>query len=118
MNRNWLYVFIGGIIEIVWVSGLKHASNAWEWALTAIAIMISFGLIIAAAKRLPVGTVYAVFTGIGTAGTVLTEMSLFGEPFRLTKMPLIGLLLCGVIGLKLVTDQQENQKPQVKGGAV
>ncbi|OME97146.1 DMT family transporter [Paenibacillus amylolyticus] len=113
MNRNWLYVFIGGIIEIVWVSGLKHASNAWEWTLTGIAIVISFGLIIAASKKLPVGTVYAVFTGIGTAGTVLTEMVLFGEPFRLAKVLLIGLLLCGVIGLKLVTDQQE-----AKGGAV
>ena len=110
--------FVGGMIEIVWVSGLKHASNAWEWALTGLAIVISFGLIIAAAKRLPVGTVYAVFTGIGTAGTVLTEMLLFGEPFRLAKMLLIGLLLCGVIGLKLVTDQQEGQQPQVKGGAV
>ncbi|MDT0124476.1 multidrug efflux SMR transporter [Paenibacillus sp. RRE4] len=118
MNRNWLYVFVGGIIEIVWVSGLKHASNAWEWVLTGLAIVISFGLIIAAAKRLPVGTVYAVFTGIGTAGTVLTEMLLFGEPFRLAKLLLIGLLLCGVIGLKLVTDQQESQTPQVKGGIV
>ncbi|PYE50724.1 multidrug efflux SMR transporter [Paenibacillus barcinonensis] len=117
MNRNWLYVFIGGIIEIVWVSGLKHASSTWEWVLTAIAIVISFALIIAASKRLPVGTVYAVFTGIGTAGTVLTEMLLFGEPFRLAKVLLIGLLLCGVIGLKLVTDQQESKEPHVKGGA-
>jgi len=111
MNRNWLYVFIGGLIEIVWVSGLKHAGNAWEWALTALAIIISFALIIAASKRLPVGTVYAVFTGIGTAGTVLAEMILFGEPFKLTKVLLIGLLLAGVIGLKLVTDQQS-----AKGG--
>ncbi|PAD30212.1 DMT family transporter [Paenibacillus sp. 7523-1] len=113
MNRNWLYVFIGGIIEIIWVSGLKHASNLWEWALTAAAIIISFALIIAASKRLPVGTVYAVFTGIGTAGTVLAEMLLFGEPFRLAKILLIGLLLCGVIGLKLVTDQQEEAKEGV-----
>ncbi|MFC9711083.1 DMT family transporter [Paenibacillus sp. NPDC056933] len=111
MNRNWLYVFIGGIIEIVWVSGLKHASNVWEWALTSVAIILSFGLIIAASKRLPVGTVYAVFTGIGTAGTVLTEMLLFGEAFSLAKVLLIALLLCGVVGLKLVTDQQS-----AKGG--
>ncbi|MFE6074388.1 DMT family transporter [Paenibacillus sp. NPDC057886] len=111
MNRNWLYVFVGGLIEIVWVSGLKHASNVWEWALTALAIILSFGLIIAASKRLPVGTVYAVFTGIGTAGTVLTEMLLFGEAFSLAKVLLIGLLLCGVVGLKLVTDQQS-----AKGG--
>lgn len=104
MNRQWLYVFIGGIIEVVWVSGLKYSNTIWEWAGTAIAIMFSFFLIIMASKKLPVGTVYAVFTGLGTGGTVLAEMLLFGEPFRLSKVLLILLLLSGVIGLKLITD--------------
>lgn len=109
MNRNWLYVLIGGLIEVVWVSGLKHANNWWEWLGTFLAIAVSFYLIIAASKRLPVGTVYAVFTGIGTAGTVLAEMIFFNEPFALLKVLLIALLLCGVIGLKLVTDRQEEE---------
>ncbi|AWB46295.1 QacE family quaternary ammonium compound efflux SMR transporter [Paenibacillus sp. CAA11] len=109
MNRNWLYVFIGGLIEIVWVSGLKHADVWWEWVLTAAAIATSFWLIIEASKRLPVGTVYAVFTGLGTAGTVVAEMLFFGEPFRWSKTLLIALLLGGVVGLKLMTDQSEKE---------
>lgn len=109
MNKNWLYVLIGGIIEVVWVTGLKHAENGWEWLITAAAIAASFWLIIEASRRLPVGTVYAVFTGIGTAGTVLTEMLVFGEPFRWSKTLLIALLLLGVIGLKLITDRQQEE---------
>ncbi|WP_138495778.1 DMT family transporter [Paenibacillus pinistramenti] len=109
MNRNWLYVLIGGLVEVVWVSGLKHASSWWEWLATFLGIAVSFYLIIAASKRLPVGTVYAVFTGLGTAGTVLAEMIFFHEPFALLKVLLIALLLCGVIGLKLVTDRQEKE---------
>lgn len=108
MNRQWLYVFIGGIIEVVWVSGLKHSNTIGEWIGTALAIMFSFLLIIMASKKLPIGTVYAVFTGLGTGGTVLAEMLLFDEPFRLSKVLLILLLLSGVIGLKLVTDKDMN----------
>lgn len=104
MNRSWLFVIIGGLIEVVWVSGLKHADSLLMWIMTALAIAFSFYLIIEAAKRLPVGTVYAVFTGLGTAGTVVGEMILFGEPFRWSKTLLILLLLAGVVGLKLVTD--------------
>ena len=105
MNRQWLYVLIGGIIEVLWVSGLKHSSTILEWAGTVIAIAISFSLIIMASKQLPIGTVYAVFTGLGTGGTVIAEMLFFDEPFRLSKVLLILLLLSGVIGLKLITDK-------------
>lgn len=113
MNRNWLYVLLSGLVEILWVTGLKHAGNVWEWLGTLIAIVASFYLIIEAAKRLPVGTVYAVFTGIGTAGTVVTEMLVFGEPFNLTKVLLIGVLLAGVIGLKLVTVESAEPNKEV-----
>ncbi|MBO2944734.1 multidrug efflux SMR transporter [Paenibacillus sp. F411] len=110
MSRNWLYVWIGGLIEIVWVSGLKHSTTALEWIGTVAAIIASFYLIVQASKRLPVGTVYAVFTGIGTAGTVAAEMLLFGEPFSLSKVLLIGVLLGGVIGLKLVTAEPSGKE--------
>lgn len=113
MNRNWLYVLLSGLVEILWVTGLKNASNVWEWLGTLMAIAASFYLIIEAAKRLPVGTVYAVFTGIGTAGTVATEMLVFGEPFHLTKVLLIGVLLAGVIGLKLVTVESDGPNKEV-----
>jgi paired small multidrug resistance pump len=113
MNRQWLYVFVGGIVEVLWVSGLKHSNTVLEWSGTALAIAFSFLLIILASKRLPIGTVYAVFTGLGTGGTVLAEMLWFGEPFRLSKILLILMLLTGVIILKLITDKETTPTKEV-----
>jgi len=103
MNKDWIKVFIAAFFEIFWVIGLKHANDFWTWTGTLIAIFISFYLMIMAGRKLPVGTVYAVFVGIGTAGTVFSEFLFFGEPFKVEKVLLILLLLAGVIGLKLVT---------------
>ncbi|OWA36124.1 QacE family quaternary ammonium compound efflux SMR transporter [Saccharibacillus sp. O16] len=113
-NRGWMYVWIGGLFEVAWVSGLKHSSNIWEWVLTVLGIAVSFWLMINASKVLPIGSVYAVFTGLGTAGTVVAEMLIFGEPFSLAKTLLILLLLSGVVGLKLVTNSpKEEEHPEV-----
>ena len=109
MNANWMKVFIAGFFEVFWVIGLKHASGFWSWTGTIISIFISFYLLIMAGRKLPVGTVYAVFVGLGTAGTVIAEIIFFKEPIKLEKMILIFLLLAGVMGLKLITkdDTQE-----------
>lgn len=110
MNRSWLYVLIGACFEVLWVMGLKHADDVLTWTGTIIAIALSFGLLIRAiALKIPVGTAYAVFTGLGTTGTVLVEMLLFGEEFSLTKILLIALLLTGVIGLKMVTTDNKSE---------
>ena len=98
----WLYVLIASVFEVVWVSGLKHASSPLEWGATAVGIAVSLDLLIRASKQLPVGTVYAVFTGLGTAGTVLTEMFVFDAPVAPLQLALLGTLLLGVIGLKVV----------------
>lgn len=103
MNKEWIKVYIAAFFEVFWVIGLKHANDFWTWAGTAIAIFISFYLMIMAGRKLPVGTVYAVFVGLGTAGTVFSEILIFGEPFKVEKVLLIVVLLAGVIGLKLVT---------------
>jgi len=103
MNSDWLKVVVAAFFEVCWVIGLKHAEGFWAWAGTAIAISISFYALIMAGRKLPVGTVYAIFVGLGTAGTVISEIVLFGEPFKISKIVLIALLLAGVIGLKLVT---------------
>jgi paired small multidrug resistance pump len=103
MNVQWMKVFFAAFFEVFWVIGLKHADSVWEWAGTVVSIAISFYALIAAGDKLPVGTVYAVFVGLGTAGTVISEILLFGEPFDTAKILLIGVLLIGVIGLKLVT---------------
>ena len=103
MNRDWIKVIVAAFFEVFWVIGLKHAYDFWTWTGTIIAIFVSFYLMIMAGRKLPVGTVYAIFVGLGTAGTVFSEILFFGEPFKVEKILLILLLLAGVIGLKLVT---------------
>jgi paired small multidrug resistance pump len=103
MNLQWMKVFFAAFFEVFWVVGLKHADNVWEWAGTGVSIIISFYALIAAGNKLPVGTVYAVFVGLGTAGTVISDILFFGEPFDIVKILLILVLLAGVVGLKLVT---------------
>ncbi|MDQ0225704.1 DMT family transporter [Metabacillus niabensis] len=103
MNTNWMKVIVAAFFEVFWVIGLKHADDFWTWAGTVISIIISFYVMIMAGRKLPVGTVYAVFVGLGTAGTVIAEILFFGEPFKMSKILMILLLLAGVIGLKLVT---------------
>lgn len=106
MNKEWMKVIIAAFFEVFWVIGLKHADDVWTWIGTAIAIAISFYLMIMAGKTLPVGTVYAVFVGLGTAGTVLADIMFFGEAFSVIKIVLIVVLLAGVMGLKLVTKEE------------
>lgn len=105
MDRDWVKVVLAACFEVVWVIGLKHADGFLEWTGTVISILISFYVLIMAGRRLPVGTVYAVFVGLGTAGTTLADMMFFGETFKLSKILLTLLLLTGVIGLKAVTKE-------------
>ncbi|MBP1992857.1 DMT family transporter [Paenibacillus eucommiae] len=105
MNKNWMMVFSAGLMEVIWVSGLKHSTTWWMWLITAVVLVFSFIVLIRSFKKLPVGTVYAVFTGLGTAGTVAAEMLVFNEPFRWEKALLILILLIGVVGLKAVTHE-------------
>ncbi|WP_334072784.1 DMT family transporter [Paenibacillus sp. A14] len=117
MNRYWNLIWIAGALEIGWVIGLKHSYNVWTWVGTILALGFSTYLLIRSTAKLPVGTAYAVFTGIGTAGTVLAEMVLFGEPFRILKILLILLLVSGVIGLKIVTAESGGEAgPEVDSG--
>lgn len=115
MNKHWLLVIIAAAFEVTWVAGLKHADNGLEWALTVVAIIVSFAGLVYAGKKLPTSTVYAIFVGLGTAGTVVTEMVLFDVPFSWGKVWLILSLLVGIIGLKLVTVEGE---AEVKRGDV
>lgn len=107
MKANWLLVVLAAVFEVAWVIGLKHAYNSWTWLGTITAIFLSFFLMIRASKNLPVGTVYTVFVGLGTAGTVICEIVLFNKPFEWMKIMLVALLLIGVIGLKSVTSEND-----------
>ncbi|AOZ87573.1 QacE family quaternary ammonium compound efflux SMR transporter [Bacillus xiamenensis] len=105
---KWGNVFIAAIFEVGWVMGLKYADSVLEWIATIVCIIVSFYLLMKATNVLPVGTLYAVFTGLGTAGTVILGMVL-GEPVQLVKLLLIMVLLCGVLGLKLTTGEQKGE---------
>jgi len=73
----WAYVFLAGVVEVLWVVGLRHSSAAWHWVGTGIMIVLSFYFIIKACEHLPAGTVYAVFTGLGAAGIALVDRLVF-----------------------------------------
>ncbi|KZE39019.1 multidrug resistance protein SMR [Bhargavaea cecembensis] len=103
--KDWWKIIVAAIFEVGWVIGLKHADGVLEWLGTAAAIYVSFYLLIVAGRTLPVGTAYAVFVGLGAAGTVIAEIILFGAQVNPAKLALIAVLLAGVIGLKLVTDE-------------
>ncbi|RJE90222.1 QacE family quaternary ammonium compound efflux SMR transporter [Paenibacillus sp. 1011MAR3C5] len=115
-NKYWLLVIVAACFEVLWVMGLKHAESLPAWAGTIVAIIVSFLLLIYTAKKLPTSTAYAVFVGLGTVGTVLVEMTVFGEPFRWSKIGLVAVLLIGIIGLKMVThDGDEDPLPKKEG---
>ena len=93
------------MFETVWAVGLKYSdgfSRLWPSVLTIGAMLVSFGLLSYALKTLPVGTTYAVWTGIGAAGTALLGMLLFGESRDAARLVCIGLIIAGILGLRLV----------------
>ena len=102
----WVYLFFAGVLEIGWAIGLKYTegfSRLVPTLLTVAAMAISLALLGLALKTLPVGTAYAVWTGIGSVGTVLLGIWLFGEPATAMRLACIGLIVAGIVGLKLVT---------------
>ncbi|MFF2887403.1 DMT family transporter [Paenibacillus sp. NPDC057967] len=115
-NKYWLLVIVAACFEVMWVMGLKHAEDFLSWAGTVVAIIVSFLLLIYTAKKLPTSTAYAVFVGLGTVGTVLVEMAVFGEPFRWSKIGLIAVLLVGILGLKMVTHGGDEEHSSKKEG--
>lgn len=106
---RWFKVILAGSVEIIWVNCIKNADSVLSWGLTLIMIAISFALVINACKSLPVGTAYAIFVGIGTVGTIILDMVVYGDPFSFTKLFFIILLLIGILGLKLSTDETESE---------
>jgi paired small multidrug resistance pump len=107
MNRYWFSVFIATFFEVIWVIGLKYSSSIQEWIATILCIGITFILITFANKRLPIGTTYTVFTGVGTVGTILVDIVFFGEEVTVIKVFFILMLITGVVGLKFLTSNDD-----------
>ena len=101
----WVYLFFAGLFEVGWAIGLKYTegfSKLWPTLWTVCSMVISLALLGLALKALPVGTGYAVWTGIGTVGTAILGIVLFGEPATALRLACIGMIVAGLIGLKLV----------------
>jgi quaternary ammonium compound-resistance protein SugE len=102
----WLMLLVAGVLEIGWAVGLKYADGFTRLGpsvLTVTAMVLSMVLLAMATRTLPIGTAYAVWTGIGAAGTVLLGIWLFHEPATFARLFCIGLIIAGVLGLKLVS---------------
>jgi quaternary ammonium compound-resistance protein SugE len=107
MERSmaWTYLFFAGIFEIGWAIGLKYTdgfTKPMPTILTIASMIVSLGLLGLALKTLPVGTAYAIWTGIGTVGTAMLGIWLLGEPATALRLACVGLIVSGIVGLKLV----------------
>jgi quaternary ammonium compound-resistance protein SugE len=100
----WLTLFAAGLLEIAWAMGLKYSDGLtrfWPTAGTVVAIALSFGLMAIALKSLPFGTAYAVWTGIGAAGSIVVGMLLYSESADPVRVLCLTLIVAGMVGLKL-----------------
>lgn len=101
----WFILFIAGLLEIGWAVGLKYTDGFTRLVptvLTVASMMASMALLGLSLKTLPLGTAYAVWTGIGTVGTALLGIALFGDPATVGRLVCIGLIVAGILGLKVL----------------
>lgn len=102
----WIVLLVAGILEIGWAVGLKYTegfTRLWPSVATISAMAASLALLGVAVRTLPIGTAYALWTGIGTVGTVIIGIILFGEPATFVRLLCVFLIVSGIVGLKLVT---------------
>ncbi|WCN39279.1 DMT family transporter [Aneurinibacillus uraniidurans] len=109
----WIYIMIAGLLEIVWVIGLKYSHGFTELIpsiLTVGIIIFSFFLLSKALHSIPVGTGYAIFTGMGTVGTVAIGAIFWGETINWLKIFFVVLMIVGIIGLKIISNDDHVQQ--------
>ena len=102
----WIILVLAGLFEVGWAIGLKYTegfTRLWPTVGTVAAMVISLGLLGVAMKSLPVGTAYAIWVGVGAVGTVILGIVLFQEPVNALRMVSVGLIIAGLVGLKLAT---------------
>jgi quaternary ammonium compound-resistance protein SugE len=102
----WVILFIAGLLEIGWAVGLKYTegfTRLWPTVATAVALVASMSLLGIAVRTLPLGSAYAVWTGIGSVGTAVLGIVLFREPATALRLLCIGLIVVGIVGLKVAS---------------
>ena len=106
-GMDWLLLMIAGVFEVVWATGLKYTegfTRLWPSLGTLCAMAVSMVLLAQALRTIPVGTGYAVWTGIGAAGTAIMGIVLFGESRQALRLLCIGLIVAGILGLKFSSE--------------
>ena len=101
---SWMILFVAGLFEIAWAIGLKYTqgfTRLWPSLGTAAAMAASVVLLGLAMRELPVGTAYAVWTGVGAVGTAILGIYLFGEPASAARLACLGMIVAGIVGLKV-----------------
>jgi quaternary ammonium compound-resistance protein SugE len=104
----WIVLFVAGLFEVAWAIGIKYTegfSKLWPSVFTIACMIISMGLLAYAVKHLPIGTAYAIWTGIGAVGTAILGIILFNESKELVRIFFIFLIVVGIIGLKIFSGQ-------------
>jgi quaternary ammonium compound-resistance protein SugE len=99
----WIYLFIAGLFEIGWAVGLKYTegfTKLWPSVITIFGMILSFYFLSTAVKTIPIGTAYAIWTGIGAVGTAILGIILFGESKEFMRILFILLIVVGIVGLK------------------
>ena len=102
----WVWLIIAGILEVAWVIGLKYAdgfTRFWPSVATVLLMLASFWCLAQAVRGLPLGTSYAIWTGIGAVGTAILGIILFKEPATAARVACMALIVGGIVGLKLAT---------------
>lgn len=100
----WVTLIVAGLLEVGWAVGLKYTdgfSRLWPSVLTGAALVASVGLLALAVRDLPLGTAYAVWTGIGTVGTVIVGILLFGDSTSVARLVCLAAIVGGIVGLKV-----------------
>lgn len=103
---SWFFLFIAGLFEIVWAIGLKYTAGFTKLVpsvITISAMIVSIWFLALALRTIPVGTGYAVWTGIGATGTAILGIVLFAEPATAARLICIGVIVAGIVGLKIVS---------------
>ena len=101
LSNPWLKVAAAVVLEPMWVLGMKHSETWPMYLLTAASLILSFFMILKASDELPVGTVYAIFVGLGTAATIVANWMFYGESRDWKRILFIALILAAAVGLKL-----------------
>lgn len=117
----WVFLIVAGLFEVVWAMAMKYSegfSRLWPTVITIAGMMVSFYFLSLALKTLPIGSAYAIWTGIGALGTVIFGMVFLGEPRHTLRLVFSALLIISIIGLKVTSSSAEQGQDDAKTVAV